>query len=208
MIAGIVLAAGAARRFGAVKQLAPFRGRPLLEQGLLAQAAAPLQLRLLVLGANAEEILAGVELHGAKPVICERWAEGQSESLRTGVLTAAEEEAEAVVVTLGDQPLISPTAIERLIAERDPATTALRASYGGRPGHPVLFERALFDRLGGLTGDAGGLRLLGGAGYREVPCDRLGAATDIDTPEELARMEAAGEPGAGPEEDEPHSSIV
>ena len=76
MIGGVVLAAGAGRRFGSAKQLASFEGRPLLEHALLAMSGAALvDLRVVVLGANADEILAAVERHGAEPVICADWNE-------------------------------------------------------------------------------------------------------------------------------------
>ena len=96
MIAGLVLAAGEARRFGASKQLARFRGRPLLEHALAAMAAAPLQRLVVVLGAGAGAIRSEVDLHGAESVLCPEWSEGQSASLRAGI--AALREAEAVVV--------------------------------------------------------------------------------------------------------------
>ena len=89
---------------------------------------------MVVLGAGADEIAAGVDLHGADPVVCARWEEGQSASLACGLAELAG--CEAVVVTLGDQPRISPDAIRRVIAARNGAA-AVRATYHGNPGHPV-----------------------------------------------------------------------
>jgi CTP:molybdopterin cytidylyltransferase MocA len=67
-VAGLVLAAGAGRRFGGCKQLAPLDGRPLLEYALAAMAATPgLVCVAVTLGAHADEILATVDLHGAEP---------------------------------------------------------------------------------------------------------------------------------------------
>ena len=85
MIGGLVLAAGAATRFGAPKQLALLRGRPLLEHVLETVAAAPLDRRVVVLGAEAERVERDVPLHGVRPVRCTGWAEGQSASLRAGL---------------------------------------------------------------------------------------------------------------------------
>ena len=85
MIAGLVLAAGGGVRFGATKQLADLHGRPLLEHGLATMAAADLDRLVVVLGSRADEVLAEVDLHGAEPVVCDRWGEGQSVSLAYGL---------------------------------------------------------------------------------------------------------------------------
>ncbi|MBW3607518.1 MAG: NTP transferase domain-containing protein, partial [Actinobacteria bacterium] len=117
MIAGLVLAAGAGARFGGRKQLAELDGRPLLEHVLAAMAEAPLDRVCVVLGSGASDVIAGVDLHGAEAVVCARWEDGQSASVRAGVEALAG--ADAVVVALGDQPFLSPRAVERVIAARD-----------------------------------------------------------------------------------------
>ena len=196
MIGGVVLAAGAGRRFGSAKQLAPYQGRPLLEHALLAMSgSALLDVRVVVLGANAGEILAAVERHGAEAVICSDWDAGQSASLRAGVAALAER-VEAIVITLGDQPAIDPAAIDRVIGGRDGRSVAVRATYGGRAGHPVLLERPLFDRVARLHGDQGARSLLEGAAVGLVECGDLGADTDIDTPDQLRLSEGGSTPGS------------
>jgi CTP:molybdopterin cytidylyltransferase MocA len=178
LTAGLVLAAGAGERFGGgVKQLAEFRGRPLLEHALIAMEAAPVDRVVVVLGAHAEEIRARVALHGAEAVVADDWADGMSASLRAGV--AALHACDAVVVTLGDQPLIAPGAIARVAAASGPAA---RATYGGVPGHPALFRREVFDALRSIRGDQGAREIAA----ELVPCDGLGSPVDIDTPEALA----------------------
>ena len=184
MIAGLVLAAGAARRFGGRKQLAHLDGRPLLEHVLASMSSAPLDRTIVVLGAHAEVILESVDLHGAEPVLCPDWEEGQAASLRAGLL-AAGGAADAAVVALGDQPLLSARAVARVLAARGPGVVAVRAAYDGRPGHPIVLERALFPRVAALRGDAGARELLTGASVRETPCDGLGRPDDVDTPEDL-----------------------
>jgi len=185
LIAGLVLAAGAGERFGGAKQLAPLDGRPLLEHVLATMAAAPLDRVVVVLGARAAEVLGGVPLHGAEAVVCDGWAEGMAASLRAGVDAVGT--AEAVVVALGDQPRLSPHAVARVVAARG-ESPAVRATYAGVPRHPVLLERALFDRLRALSGDEGARRVLDGVPVSEVACDGLGSPDDVDTPAELARL--------------------
>ena len=189
VIAGVVLAGGAGTRFGRqAKQLAPVAGRPLLEHVLAAASAAPLDRVVVVLGAWADRISEQVDLHGAEPVICERWREGMAASLRAGL--DAVSDAEAVVVLLGDQPLITAAAVERVLAARDRAAPAVRATYGGDPGHPVLLERELLPLLLELRGDAGARHVLDEVAVREVACSDVADATDIDTPEDLRALEA------------------
>jgi molybdenum cofactor cytidylyltransferase len=189
MIGGLVLAAGAATRFGSHKQLALLDGVPLLEHSLRAIAAALVDRVVVVLGAGADEIVASLDLHGAEPIVCPRWAEGQSASLACGLAELAA--CEAVVVTLGDQPRLAPDAVRRVIAARDGAA-AVRATYGGLPGHPVLLERELFEPLRDVSGDRGARNLLLSVPVLEVPCEDLGGGEDVDTPAELDALRAGG----------------
>jgi molybdenum cofactor cytidylyltransferase len=181
-VGGLILAAGEGRRFGATKQLAELRGRPLLEYALAAMAAVT--PRVVVLGHAADEIVAGVDLHGATPVVCHGWAEGQAASLRCGLAALAG--VDAVVVVLGDQPGITAAAVEAIVAAGGDED-AVRATYDGVPGHPVLLRRRLLDRAGELRGDVGFRDLLAGATAREVEIGGLADPADIDTREELAR---------------------
>jgi molybdenum cofactor cytidylyltransferase len=190
VIGGVVLAAGAATRFGGGKQLAELEGRPLLEHALGAMADAGVDPRVVVLGSGAEEIARRVDLHGAEPLVCERWEEGQSASLACALAELAD--AEAVVVTLGDQPRLAADAIRRVIAARGDGAAAVRATYGGDPGHPVLLERELIDRLRDVTGDHGARNLLLSVNTREVPCDDLGGGEDVDTRAQLDALRAGG----------------
>jgi molybdenum cofactor cytidylyltransferase len=194
LIGGLVLAAGAATRFGAQKQLAELDGAPMLEHALRAMRSAPVGRVVVVLGSAADEIAAAVNLHGADPLVCARWEEGQSASLACGLAELAD--CEAVVVTLGDQPRVSPDAIRRVIAGRNGAS-AIRATYGAHPGHPVLLERGLFEALRDVSGDKGARNLLMSVQVRDIPCDDLGGGEDVDTPSELDALRAGG-PVTGP----------
>ena len=190
MIGGLVLAAGQGSRFGGAKQLAELDGRPLLEHALAAMAASPVDQVVVVLGSGAEAVLGRVDLHGAEPVVCERWDEGQAASLAKGLAELSD--CEAVVVTLGDQPDMSPEAVRRVIGARGEGASAVRATYFGAPGHPVLLERELFDRLRDVTGDHGARNVLVSVGPREVPCEDLGGGADVDTPAQLDALRAGG----------------
>lgn len=196
MIGGLILAAGEGTRFGGRKQLAELDGRPLLEHSVRAMTASPVGRVVVVLGALVEEVTAGVDLHGAEPYRCERWDEGQAASLACGLAELAD--CEAVVVTLGDQPRMSPDAIRRVIAARGNAAAAVRATYGGAPGHPVLLEKELFESFRNVSGDHGARNLLLSVPVSEVPCDDLGGGEDVDTPAELDALRAGGSLTAAP----------
>ncbi len=187
-VASVLLAAGAATRFGGRKQLALLEGRPLLEHALATAAASGTDLTVVVLGAYAEEIEATVDLGDARVVRAADWELGRAASLRAG-LAALPADVEAALITLGDEPYVSPAAAARLLAARRPGLAALRASYAGRPGHPVLVERELFARLEGApqSGRKPG-QVLKAAGAPLIPCDDLGTSVDIDTPAQLAEL--------------------
>jgi CTP:molybdopterin cytidylyltransferase MocA len=192
-IAGLVLAAGAGSRFGQQKLLARHRDRPLLEHVVRTVVGTRLDPVIVVLGADADRLAAAVDLQGATAVVCQRWAEGQSASLRAGLDAAGDR---PVVVVLGDQPLLHPAAVERVIAARRPGAIAVRATYAGCPGHPVLLERVLVGRAHELEGDEGARSLLEGGDVVEVPCDGLGGDLDVDTPQDLAALRRVVQGGA------------
>jgi CTP:molybdopterin cytidylyltransferase MocA len=179
MIAGLILAAGEGTRFGAEpKLLAEFRGRPLLEHAIEAQCGVPaLERVVVVLGASADRILERVNLLDSEPIVCPDWHEGQAASLRFGVEQLAG--PQKVVITLGDEPLITPQVIARFVDERAPA----RATYDGRPGHPVSLGPKQLSAVAALSGDRGARELLSGA--RMIECGALCSGRDVDTPQDL-----------------------
>src|SRR5207244_9860820 len=121
-----------------------------LEHAIRAMEAVPAVERIVVvLGARAEEIRAAVDFGHAEPIVCANWANGLSASLRTGI--DALEQAETIIVTLGDQPFITPQVIARFVDERG----TCRASYDGAPGHPVRLTAAMAHRARELSGEAG-----------------------------------------------------
>jgi molybdenum cofactor cytidylyltransferase len=213
-VLGLVLAAGRASRMGRAKQLAELDGRPLLEHVLAAMSAAPLDEVVVALGAYAEEVLAGVDLHRARPLVVADWEQGMGRVLaltlaatpHPGDATGGSDGWGAVVVALGDQPLVGATVVERVVdAWRRGAGPVVSAAYHGRIGNPKLFDRAVLDRLRGLGGDEGARRLL--AGHPEwvaaVEVGRLGSDLDVDDEAGLARARDVlaarrGRPTRGP----------
>jgi CTP:molybdopterin cytidylyltransferase MocA len=170
VIAAIVLAAGAATRFGAPKQ------RLLLGDVLARLAESPVGEIVIVEGAYALEPRAPAT-QGVSVVSCPDWERGPGASLRCG-LAALSADTEAAVVVLADGPDLAPAAVSRVIESwHAGGSDVVAASYDGIRGHPLLLARAVWDDV-----PDEGLRL------REpllVPCDDLGAPGDVDSPDDL-----------------------
>ena len=161
----VVLAAGAARRFGSPKQQLLLE--PVLER---VRRSAVGESVVVVLGAHELET-------SARTVHCPEWQRGPGASLRCG-LAALPPEAEAAVVVLADGPRLASEAIDRVIASwNESHAPVVAATYGGVRLHPVLLAREAWDAIpdeGARTLDA----VL-------VPCDDLESPGDVDFADEL-----------------------
>lgn len=182
-VAAAVLAAGRGSRFAGDdhKLLAPFRGRPLVTWAVDAALGAGLDATFVVWGAVD---LTSVLPAGVTALANERWADGQATSLQAGIAAAAARGFDAIVVGLGDQPLVVTDAWT-LVANA-PATPVAVATYAGARRHPVRLSRSVWPLLP-TTGDVGARALMRERPdwVREVACP--GEPADVDSAEDLAR---------------------
>jgi CTP:molybdopterin cytidylyltransferase MocA len=168
VIAAVVLAAGAATRFGSPKQAL------LLPRVLERVRRSSADEVVVVAGAYPLQEI------GARVVECAAWERGPGASLRCG-LEVLGPEVEAAVVCLADGPALKPDAIDRVVtAWREGFGEVVAASYGGVRGHPVVLARSAWADL-----PDEGARALEAA---LVPCDDLGHPGDVDTPADLHRL--------------------
>jgi molybdenum cofactor cytidylyltransferase len=180
----VVLCAGGGSRYvaasGEHKLLAPFRGRAVVHWALEHALAAGLDVTVAVTGPAD---ITGVVPPGVTVVENPLWAEGIATSLQLAVATARRLGLEAIVVGLGDQPLVPAAAWRAVAASSSPVAVA---SYAGARRNPVRLARSVWDDLP-HSGDEGARVLMRRRPelVEEVPCE--GDPLDIDTVEDLAR---------------------
>jgi molybdenum cofactor cytidylyltransferase len=185
----IVLAAGASTRFGSPKQLVRLNGRPLLHLAVSRAVEVAGQAVTVVLGANAVELAPLLRHTPAAVVVNRDWSEGMGSSVRTGV-SRVPATADAVMLMLADQPAVTAEDLRRLIGTwRRQPQCIVAAHYAGTTGVPAIFPREDFTALAGLRGDAGARALLKRGGERLVRVPLQSAEIDIDTPEDLLKLQ-------------------
>jgi molybdenum cofactor cytidylyltransferase len=184
----VVLAAGASTRFGSPKQLVRLQGRPLLHAAVARAVEVAGQAVTVVLGAHAAD-LAPLLRHSTASVIVNReWSEGIGSSIRTGV-SRLPPSCEGVLIMLADQPAVTADDLRRLVETwRRQPDYIIAAQYDGTTGVPAIFPRLYFSSLTELRGDQGARALIHRNRDRVVRVPMAGAAIDIDTPEDLLRL--------------------
>ena len=194
MIPAIVLAAGGSTRMGQPKALLTIGagGQTFLNRILRTLDAAAIEEVIVVLGTEAgvveQAAIAGPRVRFVQNPRPER---GQLSSLLEGLRVADRPGVEAVMVTLVDVPLVEAATVRTLVdAYRNRRPPVTRPVSGARHGHPVIFDRAVFDeirRADEAIGVKSVLRAHAGE-ILEVPVDDEGAFSDIDTPEDYVRL--------------------
>ena len=197
VVTPLVLAAGLSRRFGGTKLSALYRGRPLLanvlDQIVSAREQHLLEDGVVVYRRDDLDSARLAEAAGLLAVANARAASGLSRSLQLGLDALKSSRAEWALIFLADQPTVRSDVIAALVAAARPSVDMIRPTYTGAPGvpgHPVLVHRRLWDRARSLTGDQGFRTLATWSGLRAGEILITGANPDIDTPEDLASLEA------------------
>ncbi|WP_406223405.1 NTP transferase domain-containing protein [Streptomyces decoyicus] len=192
-MAGLLLAAGGGRRLGGrPKALLDHRGRPLVEHAARALRDGGCHPVHIVLGAAADSVRERADLSAYGISENPDWAQGMGSSLRVGLAALADSGADAVVVSLVDQPGIGAAAVARVVAAYEGGASLAAAAYDGRRGHPVLFGAGRWaDIAATAEGDRGARAYLRrhADDLTLVECSDIAEPYDIDTPEDLRRLE-------------------
>jgi len=190
-VAALVLAAGGSRRLGSPKQLLAFRGTTLLDVTLSTARAAALDQVVVALGGAAEQVQARVDLTCTEPVLNPDFGDGCATSIRSA-LAHVRDDTEGIVLLLGDQPGVSVATINALVAGARGHAVGVCA-YDDGPGHPLWFDRSMFETLRLLHGDKAVWKLVdAGEGVVRVPVAGP-VPQDVDTWDDYrALLESAG----------------
>lgn len=174
--AGLLLAAGAGRRYGHPKALVP----GWLEHAVTVLRDGGCDTVRVVLGARADDARPLVP-PGVDVTIASDWSDGMGASLRAGLTGVRELAADAALVHLVDLPDVSADVVRRVLLAGNGPDALLRAAYGGTAGHPVLIGRAHWAGvLAGAEGDAGARDYLRTHPPHLVECGDLATGRDVD----------------------------
>ena len=192
--AALILAAGASRRFGSPKPLAPWRDTTLIAHAVAAAGAAGCRPIVVVLGCDAAAAARAIPA-AAAVVVNTRWAEGQGTSLAAGIdtLTGGQEPGRTLILPV-DLPRLSAGDLKRVIDASEGAVAAAASfpdgSGGETFGPPVCVTPSLYPALRGCTAEGGAKPVLLELGDALARVPLPAAAADIDTPADLAAANA------------------
>ena len=184
----VVLAAGAARRFGSSKQLALLDGEPLVRRAARIATTCCGERTLLVVGHDAAAVAKAADGHCAFLAVNESYADGLGTSLALAANVLADV-ADAIILMLADQPTIPASHLEALVSRWDGQDgTVVATAYAETAGAPAVLPASLFPELSKLSGDRGARTLFDNPAIELRTVELEDAACDVDTPEDLARL--------------------
>jgi nicotine blue oxidoreductase len=180
-VTGLVLAAGEGSRFGGPKALVELEGERLVDRAVRVLREGGCEPVYVVAGAVS------VAVPGATTVVNDDWQTGMASSLRAGV-AAMPESADAVVISLVDQPGIGADVVDRIVRRLHEGHQLVVATYDGHPRNPVGVARPLWAAVSATaTGDEGVRAYIREHPHQvdAVECADIADPADIDTPDDL-----------------------
>jgi molybdenum cofactor cytidylyltransferase len=185
----VILAAGAASRFGSCKLLANYCGRPLMAYALDAvQALMPNKI-ILVTGAHrelVEKYCNNLQINNLQIVYSENWQLGMGHSLASGV--EALDNTNPLLIVLADQPRVSAKDLSGMLKLwKENQTQIICASFAGTVGVPAIFPAEFKAALKGCSGDRGAKQILLQHPDRVISVPMPSAEFDVDTPQDLSQ---------------------
>jgi molybdenum cofactor cytidylyltransferase len=203
MISAIVLAAGASSRMGQPKAGLPIgsTGETVLSRVVTTLLAGGLTRIVVVAGAHVDAVRHAMSPRESRARVIEHagWAEGQLSSLLAGLAAVDDPSLEAVLMTPVDVPLVAASTVAAVVEAwrrtrapivRPVDASTLLSAGGARHGHPVIFDRAVFDDLRSADRNIGAKAVFAAHKDRvlNVEVTDAGAFEDIDTPEDYEKL--------------------
>ena len=187
-IGGILLAAGKSSRFGQMKQLINYHGKPLIRYIAKTALTAGLSPVIAVTGFEAASVTQAIEDLPITITLNHRWQDGQSSSLQAG-LRCMPKGTSAVLFLLVDQPQVTVSLIKALSrffdAEKAPIIAPI---VNGQRTNPVLFEKVTFPELMKIRGDVGGKMIFDKFEEKFLPWHDERLLLDLDTPDDINKI--------------------
>lgn len=190
-VALILLAAGESKRMGTPKQLLTYKGNSLIRHAVTEAVASTCESIMVVLGANSDRIIQEIDDLPVHITYNAQWRQGMSSSIVTGINSLLKKNIsfDAVIVALGDQPLVNERVYDRSIESYyQNQSIAVASSYSNTVGVPALFDRALLPELLDLNQRGGAKQILNKYSDRVSNLDFPEAAIDIDTPADYQKL--------------------
>jgi len=184
-----VLAAGSSARFGATKLVRPLRGKPLVQHALLAAQGTCKGCVTLVVGHDDEAVVEASAGLSDDVIVNRAHQLGIGTSISTGI-RACRDGADAILIVLADQPLVTAAHLSQLIDDWSGADNEIIVSaFEGVVGPPILFPKKAFDALCELNGDTGAKKILSNDEFHVRSIDFPPAGMDVDTPDDLRKLD-------------------
>jgi len=192
-IAGVVLAAGTSTRMGRNKLFMELEGEMLVRRVVGRVSTAGVDPLIVVVGHEAERVQRALEGIRYQPVLNADFERGVNSSLRAGIHAASESPARAAVVVLADMPYVTTEMIATLVEKYRRSDAPLVISdYAGVNAPPMLYDRSLFPELAQSEGQGCGKHVVKRHRHEaESASWPAEALTDLDAPEDFARVKAA-----------------
>jgi len=187
-LAIVILAAGEAKRYGSPKQLAQYHDKPLLQHVVECCTSLSDWDSYVVLGAHAKQIKQQISFKNCHVMDNQSWQLGMSASIKRCVETIGGR-YQAILFIAGDQVLISPAHLSKLIDKwHSQPNQLVCATFDDKISIPAIFPQPFYEQLLSLSGDNGGKSILLNNVEQLSMVNLSQAAVDIDTPADLKRL--------------------
>ena len=191
MIAATIISAGASSRMGFPKALLEYHGVTFLQSILDATGAVGVHRRMVILGHEADKILAKHDLRDVVVLQTEQFEAGPIGSIRAAVREVTAHPVDGILVWPVDMPHVAIATVEALLAGfRSSGSPIVIPAYRGKHGHPVIFGRDVFQELLAAPDSEGARAVVHADPSRvvEVPVDDSAVVEDLNTPVEYQNL--------------------